>query len=367
MKVPFVDLKAQYFGIKEEIDNAISDVIDTTAFVGGSGNKFVTEFENDFTRYLGIKHCIGCANGTDSLEILLKAYQIGPGDEVIVPALTWISTSEAVGNAGAKPVFADIHPDYYSIDTKKIAEKISPKTKAIIPVHLYGLPAEMDEIMSIAKRHGLIVIEDCAQAHGGGYKGKKVGTFGDAASFSFYPGKNLGAYGDAGCMITNDDKIAGLCRMIANHGQIKKHQHKMEGRNSRLDGLQAAVLSVKLRYLDKWNALRIKNAERYKTNLNNDKLKLQKTPEHSKHVYHIFSVEVEKREEVMAILKSKKIGASVHYPAALPFIEAYDHFGVTKNDFPVASRVASNVISLPMFPELSETEIKYVSDTINEL
>lgn len=365
MKIPFVDLKTQYLSIKEDIDKAIADVLNTTAFIGSSGNKFVSEFEKSFAQYLGIKHCIGCANGTDSLEILLKAYGVGKGDEVIVPALTWISTSEAVSNVGATPVFVDIHPDYYTIDVGKIEKKISPATKAIIPVHLYGLPVEMDEVMAISKKNNLIVIEDCAQAHGAVYKTRKVGTIGHAASFSFYPGKNLGAYGDAGCMVTNDDAIAEQCKMIANHGQIKKHQHRMEGRNSRLDGLQAAVLSVKLKYLDQWNGIRNKNAEYYKIQLNSDKLKFQLVPDYSQHVYHIFSLQHEKRDEILAMLNSNDIEAAIHYPVALPFIEAYSHLGFSKKDFPVAFEVTSRIISLPMYPELSLNEIDYITSFLS--
>jgi len=364
MLVPFVNLQAQYNSIKSEIDDAIALVISQSAFIGGSGNSFVVNFENSFSNYIGIKHCIGCANGTDSLEILLKSYGIGIGDEVIVPALSWISTSEAVSNVGAKPIFVDIHPGYYTIDVKKIEEKISFRTKAIIPVHLYGLPAEMDEIISIAKKNRLIIIEDCAQAHGAEYKGKKIGTLGDAASFSFYPGKNLGAYGDAGCIVTNDDKISELCRMIANHGQIKKHQHTIEGRNSRLDGIQASVLTVKLKYLDTWNNKRIQNAELYKKKLMERSFMLQQGPDYSKHVYHIFSLLTEKRDEVLSFLRKKNIHATVHYPVALPFLEAYKQYGFFKNDFPVSFHVASNVISLPMYPELSSHEIDYIVSSL---
>jgi dTDP-4-amino-4,6-dideoxygalactose transaminase len=360
MTVPFVDLHAQYLSIKGEIDEAIASVISQSAYVGGAGNPFVTDFENSFAKYVGIKHCIGCANGTDSLEIILKAYGIGAGDEVIVPAFTWISTSEAVSNIGAKPVFVDIHPDFYTINIKKIVEKISSRTKAIIPVHLYGLPAEMDEIIAIAKKNKLIVIEDCAQAHGAEYRGKKVGNLGHAASFSFYPGKNLGAYGDAGCVVTNDDVIAERCRIISNHGQMKKHQHKMEGRNSRLDGLQAAVLSVKLKYLERWNDRRRQNADLYKKHFADKKLVIQKVPEYSKHVYHIFSVLMENRDSVLSSLKDKNINAAVHYPSALPFLEVYSQSGFVKNDFPVSFHIAANVISLPMYPELSVDEIDYI-------
>lgn len=363
--MPFVDIHAQYLSIKAEIDIAIASVINQSAYIGGTGNSFVTEFENSFAEYIGTKYCIGCANGTDSLEILLESYGIGAGDEVIVPAFTWISTSEAVSNVGAKPIFVDIQPDYYTIDAGKIEEKITARTKAIIPVHLYGLPAEMDEILQISKKRNLIVIEDCAQAHGAEYKGKRIGTMGHGASFSFYPGKNLGAYGDAGCMITNDNKIAERCRMTANHGQMKKHQHVMEGRNSRLDGLQAAVLSVKLKHLNKWNDMRRRNALEYRTLLE-DKMKLQQVPDYSKHVYHIFSIRHENRDKVLNSLRSNNIQAAVHYPSALPFLEAYSHFRFSKNDFSVAHELASSVISLPMFPELTLEQIRYTAEVLKQ-
>lgn len=366
MNVPFVDLKSQYLGIKDEIDKAIADVIAATAFVGGSGNMFVTDFEKSFAQYVGVTHCISCANGTDSLEILLKAYGVADDDEVIVPALTWISTSEAVTNVGAKPVFVDILQDYYTINVNKIEEKITSRTKAIIPVHLYGLPAEMDEINSLAKKHKLVVIEDCAQAHGAEYKGKKVGTIGDAASFSFYPGKNLGAYGDAGAMLTNSFEIAERVRMIANHGQLKKHQHKIEGRNSRLDGIHAAVLSVKLKYLDDWNLKRRQHADFYKEQLMSKNIKFQQAPEYSKHVYHIFSIALDHRNELIDTLKSKHIDTAIHYPAALPFLEAYKHHDYYIKDFPVVAELTSRIISLPMYPELNARAIEYVCDRINE-
>ncbi|SVD78190.1 uncharacterized protein METZ01_LOCUS431044, partial [marine metagenome] len=245
MRIPFVDLKAQYHSIKEEIDTAIQNVINETAFIKG---KYVQNFEEEYAEIYGVKHCISCANGTDAIYITLKALGIGPGDEVITTALSWISTSETITQAGARVVFVDIDPDYYTIDTAKIENKITEKTKAIIPVHLYGHPGNMTDIMAIAEKYNLKVIEDCAQAHFAQWKGKYVGTFGIAGTFSFFPGKNLGAFGDAGCIVTNDDELAQKVRMFAHHGALKKHHHEFEGINSRLDGLQAAVLSVKLKY-----------------------------------------------------------------------------------------------------------------------
>ncbi|MEL6823570.1 MAG: DegT/DnrJ/EryC1/StrS family aminotransferase, partial [Calditrichota bacterium] len=295
MNVPFVDLKKQYHSIKAEIDAAIEDVLSHTAFIGG---KAVSEFEEAFADFIGTDYCVACGNGTDSLEILLRAYGIGPGDEVIVPANSWISTSEVVSTAGAKPVFVDVNPLYYTIDPQKVEQAITANTRAIIPVHLYGLPAEMDAIMAIADKHNLIVIEDSAQAHGAEYRGSKIGTIGHAASFSFYPGKNLGAYGDAGGIVTNDANIARTCRMIGNHGQLQKHDHRIEGRNSRMDGLQAAVLKVKLKHLPQWTEGRRQAASVYDNLLQESGMQLPRAPEHSKHVYHLYVVQVDGRAEL---------------------------------------------------------------------
>src|SRR5688572_13655014 len=260
MKVPFVDLKAQYLSLKDEFDAAISQVVSQTAFVGG---RYAAAFESEFAEYLGVGHCVAVANGTDAIEIALKAVGIEPGDEVLVPANTFFATAEAVGNIGAIPVFVDCDAATYNIDAAKIEERITSNTKAIIPVHLYGLPADMDAIMPIASKHGFKVIEDCAQAHGATYKGRKVGSFGDAATFSFYPSKNLGAFGDAGAIVTNSAEVADSARLIANHGQPAKNRHTIVGRNSRIDGIQAAVLSVKLKHLDKWLDARRENAAIY--------------------------------------------------------------------------------------------------------
>lgn len=367
MKIPLVDLKKQYDSIRGKIDQAIQAVINDTAFIGGSSNKYVAEFENDFAKYIGAKHCVACGNGTDAIEIALKTLGIEVGDEIIVPALSWISTSEAVSFCGATPVFVDIHPKYYTIDTNLIERAVTKRTKAIIPVHLYGLAAEMDKIMLIAKKHNLIVIEDCAQAHGAMYKGKKVGTFGQIATFSFFPGKNLGAYGDAGCIITNDQKLAEIVRMIGNHGQRKKHDHIFEGRNSRMDGIQAAILNVKLPYLDEWNNERIGNAKIYDKLLSDSDLVLQTYPDYVKHVYHIYAVQTEKREDIMRILKENQIECSIHYPTALPLLEAYKNREFKEENFSVASKVTSKILSLPMFPELGEDQIKHICKIIKNV
>jgi dTDP-4-amino-4,6-dideoxygalactose transaminase len=360
--IPFVDLKSQYVSIKSEIDAAVSDVIESCEFIGG---RHVDRFEQNFAEYLGVKHCVGCANGTDAIEILLSAFEIGSGDEVIIPVLTWISTSEAVRSVGATPVFVDAHPEYFTIAVAKIEEKITPKTKAIIPVHLYGQPAEMDGIIEIANRHNLIVIEDAAQAHGAAYKGKVAATIGHAGSFSFYPGKNLGAYGDAGAMVTNDDEIAEKIKMIRNHGQKGKHNPLIDGRNSRLDSIQAAILDTKLKHLNSWASSRIHNAEIYNQNLDPLKVKIPTKPAHSKHIYHLYVIESKRRDELQIHLKSKGIQCAIHYPKALHQLPVYNHLGYSNDHFPIASKQVSQILSLPMFPELTEPHILEVCEAIN--
>jgi dTDP-4-amino-4,6-dideoxygalactose transaminase len=361
MHVPFVDLYAQYEGMRTEIDQAISDTIRNTSFIGGQP---VREFESAFAQYLGINHVIGCANGTDSLEILLQAMGIGPGDEVIVPAHSWISTAESVSSIGARPVFVDTEPNYFTIDVEQLESAITTKTKAIIPVHLYGHPADMPLIMQLAEKHGLKVIEDCAQAHGAEINGKMVGTFGDAASFSFYPGKNLGAYGDAGAMVTNDDILAEKARMIANHGQITKHHHRIEGRNSRLDGLQAAILLTKLPYLPKWTELRMQHASAYHTLLKDSDVQLPQTKSGCKHVFHLYVIRTQYRDALKEFLAEKNIETAIHYPTALPYLECYLNRNPTVGQFSIAQEHQSKILSIPMFAELSGQQIEFVANGI---
>ncbi|HEX2851924.1 MAG TPA: DegT/DnrJ/EryC1/StrS family aminotransferase [Opitutaceae bacterium] len=361
MKIPFVDLAAQYASIKADIDAAIATVIAENAFIGNAGNRHVKLFEQNFAEYCGVKHAIGCANGTDAIEILLKAAGIGSGDEVLVPAMSWISTSEAVTSVGARPVFVDITPDTYTMDPAQIAAKLTARTRAIIPVHLYGLAADMDPILEIARARNLMVLEDCAQAHGATYKGRKVGSMGQAASFSFYPGKNLGAYGDAGGMVTNDAALAEKARMIGQHGQAKvKHDHQIEGRNSRLDGIQAAILTVKLRKLEAWTEARRGHAQRYRSLLSRNGSKLQTEPADRRHVYHLFVVQVKSRDLVMKRMDDAGITTAVQYPCALPLLTAYARFGHRAEEFPNAVRLASNCLSLPIYPELAAPTIDTV-------
>lgn len=361
MKVPFVDLYAQYLTIKEEIDHAIHSVIVNSSYIGGD---IVKQFENAFSNYLGVKNIIGCANGTDSLELVLKAWGIGEGDEVIVPAHSWISTSEAVGNVGATPVFVDVEPDYYTINVALIEPVITNKTRAIIPVHLYGHPADMQKIMQIADKYSLKVLEDCAQAHGSSIDGKKVGTFGHAASFSFYPGKNLGAYGDAGCIATEDDDLAELLRMHANHGQRGKHNHLIEGRNSRLDGMQAAILLTKLKYLDQWTAERIFRAAKYTELISNIGLTVPKIKPGYRHVFHLYVIRVAKRKELMRYLNVMEIETAVHYPLALPFLPCYSKNSYKCSDFPVAFTNQDLILSIPIYPELTFSQQSKVVEAI---
>ncbi|TWI81415.1 dTDP-4-amino-4,6-dideoxygalactose transaminase [Lacibacter cauensis] len=365
-KIPFVDLSAQYQSIRPQIDTAMQAVMEQTAFIGGN-NPFVQEFEKAFAAYLGVQTVVSCANGTDSLEILLKAYGVGPDDEVIVPAMSWISTSEVVSAVGAKPVFVDIDPVYYTIDPSKIEAAITAKTKAIIPVHLYGQVVDMDPVMELSKRYDLWVIEDCAQAHGALYKGRMAGTIGHASSFSFYPGKNLGAYGDAGGIATNDVQIATICRMIANHGQQGKHNHVIEGRNSRMDGLQAAVLSAKLPFLPGWTLQRIAHASQYDSLFQNSAVVTAQVRPQSQHVFHLYVIQVANRTELSARLKEQGIETAIHYPRALPFLPCYAKNGYTPADFPVAASFQEKIISLPMFAELTEAAIAYVSAAVKQV
>lgn len=362
--VKFLDLKKQYESIKNEIDEAIKNVISETAFIGG---KFVEQFEKEFANYQQAKHCIGVANGTDALEIVIEALDLPKGSEIIVPANSFIASSESVTRSGHKVVFCDCDEHNYTISLQSLKSKITPKTKAIIAVHLYGHPCDMDEIITIAKEHNLKVIEDCAQAHGAEYKGKRVGAIGDVGTFSFYPGKNLGAYGDGGAIVTNSDELAKKCKMIANHGRIEKYNHEFEGRNSRLDGLQAAILSVKLKHLDIWTNTRIKVADYYLENLKDIKnIVLPKREEWAKQVYHLFVIRTQKRDELQQYLKDNGIQSGIHYPIALPKLKAYDYTGQASEDF-FANKSDVELLSLPIGEHLNMEDIQFVIDKIKGL
>jgi dTDP-4-amino-4,6-dideoxygalactose transaminase len=362
MKVPFVDLKSQYLEIKNDIDTAIENVINETAFIGG---KYVKTFKEDFQNAYGVKHCIPVANGTDAIYIVLKMLGIGEGDEVITSANSWISTSETISQTGAKPVFVDIDPIYYTIDPSLIEDKITPRTKAIIPVHLYGQMADITSIEAICKLYNLYLIEDCAQSHFSSLNGVKAGLTGIASTFSFYPGKNLGAYGDAGCILTNNSELAKKMTMFANHGALTKHDHLIEGINSRLDGLQAAILSVKLPHLHDWTEARIANAKKYDNGLIGiGDLQLPKVRPNSKHTYHLYVIKTKNRDALKGYLESHGVETAIHYPLALPLMPAYSRFGAISQDFPVGSDHVNKILSIPMYPELSDEQINYVIKVI---
>jgi dTDP-4-amino-4,6-dideoxygalactose transaminase len=365
LTVPFVDLKMQYDSIKAEIDAAIAGVIEKTAFVGGA---VVKDFEDAFARYCGVDYCVGLANGTDALFLALRALEIGPGDEVITVANSFIATSEAITMAGARVVFADINPRTYTIDVERLREKITARTKAIIPVHLYGQPADMEPIVALAREHGLRVIGDGAQAHGASYRGTPIAKLADITCFSFYPGKNLGAYGDGGAIVTNNEAWAVRARMLANHGRTKKYDHDLEGVNSRLDGIQAAILGVKLRYLDEWTEKRRTNAYRYNKALQGSGVVTPVEMDNVRAVYHLYVVRVpgSRREQLQADLATHGVSTGIHYPIALPYLNAYKYLGHTQADFPESLKASSEILSLPMFPELTEEQVNYVADKIRE-
>jgi dTDP-4-amino-4,6-dideoxygalactose transaminase len=362
MRVPFVDLKAQYLSIQGEIDTAIQEIINSTAFIGG---KPVNDFEAAFADLYGIDHCISVANGTDSLYIIMKMLGIGKGDEVITVANSWISSSETISQTGAKPVFVDIDPNYYSLNEQLLGDAITSNTKAILPVHLHGQAVNMDEVMRIANKYKLPVIEDCAQSHFSEFKGKRVGTFGIAASFSFYPGKNLGAYGDAGAIITNDAALAEKCKMYARHGALKKHEHQIEGINSRLDGLQAAILSAKLPHILDWTTARIRCAGAYDNLLSGiSEIITPKRRAETLHSYHLYVVRAKNRDKLASFLKGRNIETAVHYPTALPNLKAYAYLEHKAEDFPVATAYQSQILSLPIYPEITFPQLEYVSECI---
>ena len=363
MQINFVDLNKQYSLIKPEIDDAIQRVIKSSSFIGGEE---VSAFEEEFAQYCDAHYCAGVNSGTDALKFICMALGIKEGDEVILPVNTFIATALGVSSMGAKPVFVDCEDGTYNIDVKKIEEKITSRTKAIIAVHLYGQPAEMDSIISIAQKHKLYVIEDACQAHGAFYKDRRVGTFGIASAFSFYPGKNLGAYGDGGAVITNDADMTEKIKKLREYGQEKKYVHTERGTNSRLDGLQAAILRVKLRHLDGWNEKRRNVAACYYDNLKDLQIKLPITMADRNHVYHLFVIETDNRDELLQYMSQKEIFCGIHYPIPLHLQGAYRELGYKEGDFPVSERSASRILSLPVYPELKKEEIRYIKNTINE-
>ena len=363
MHVPFVDLSAQYQVHREEFDEALASVIARTAFVGG---EFVRDFERRYAEAYGIDHCISCANGTDAIYIVRRMLGVGPGHEVITSSISWISTSETITQAGARPVFVEVDDDCL-IDIDAIESAITPRTRAVIPVHLYGQAVNMSRVVEICRRHGLRLVEDCAQAHFAEWRGQRVGTFGDAATFSFYPGKNLGAWGDAGAIVTRDADLARRCRMYANHGALVKHQHEIEGVNSRLDGLQAALLSAKLPHVAAWTAARQAAAREYERLLAGvGDLRLPRIRDGATHVFHLYVVQTGYRDDLKAFLAECGVETAIHYPTALPLLPAYRYLGVVPGTFPRAASLPSRILSLPMYPELSTDMIAYVAECIRD-
>ncbi len=365
MKIPLVDLHAQYETIKPEIDAAIQRTIDRTAFILGPEAK---QFEENFARFCNVKHAIGLDSGTAALHLAMMALGIGAGDEVITSAHTFIATAEPISLLGARPVFVDIDPRTYNLDPNKLESAITPRTKAIIPVHLYGQPAEMDPILEIAREHNIPVIEDAAQAHGATYRERNVGTMGLMTCFSFYPGKNLGAYGDAGALVTNDDALDHKIRMLRDHGRTTKYEHEISGYGFRLDGIQGAILDVKLKHLSEWNAARRAHADYYTELLSNVDASIVTPyePAHVQAVYHLYVIRTRQRDELLEYLKARDIEAGIHYPVPLHMQPVYKNLGHQRGEFPETEKAAQEILSLPIYPELAHAQMERVVETMRE-
>jgi len=363
MKVPFVDLQAEYKTIQEDVDAAIARVLSRSDFVLGEA---VSDFEGAFAHYCEAAYAVGVDSGLSALELVLKAYDVGPGDEIITAANTFIATVLAISNCGAQPVLVDVEPDTYNLDPVQVEAAITPATKAIIPVHLYGQPADMDAIQAIAQRYDLWVIEDACQAHGARYKGRRTGNLGDAAAFSFYPSKNLGAYGDGGMVVTNDGELADKIRLLRNVGQKVKYHHQIKGYNHRLDTMQAAILCAKLPSLDKWNAVRRHAAAQYARLLDGLPLAIPSEATWAEHVYHVYVIEVARREELQDYLNGAGIATGIHYPIPVHQQPAYEDLDYKQGDFPVTERFAERILSLPIYPEITPEAITYTCNTIQD-
>ncbi len=361
MKIPLVDLKAQYESIKDEIQAAVARVLETSQFILG---REVEDFEEAFARYSNARYAVGVNSGTSAVYLTLLALGVGPGDEVVTVSHTFIATVEAISWTGAKPVFVDIEERTYNIDVRQIEAAVTPKTKVIIPVHLYGHPADMDPILEIAKRRNLFVIEDACQAHGALYKGKKVGGLATAACFSFYPGKNLGAYGEGGAVLTNDEALATQLRKLRNHGGLGKYSHEILGMNARLEGIQGAILKTKLPYLDRWNELRRRHVEEYNSFLSEAGVGLPDEAPEVRSAFHLYVIRAPYRDELNAYLNEQGIGSIVHYPAPNHLLECFKNLGYKRGDLPVTEKVSKEVLSLPLYPELTLEQIRFVSETI---
>ena len=364
IKVPFLDLAAHHAPLRAEFDRAIGEVIDSGAFAGGP---FVEKFEADFSAHNNSLFAVGVGSGTEALWLVMLACGIGEGDEVITVPTTFMATAEAITFCGARPVFVDVNDCTYTMDPAELEGALTPRTKAIIPVHLFGQPADMDPILEFARKHDLFVIEDAAQAHGAEYKGRKVGTLGDAGCFSFYPGKNLGAFGEAGAVVTDNVELQEKVRILRDHGQIRKYHHTMVGWNCRMDGIQAAVLRVKLQHLDRGNSLRRAHALQYKEALDElDEVVKPFEASFARHVYHVYAIRVQERDEVLALLAENGIQCGVHYPVPIHLQKAYRNLGYKTGDLPVSERTALEFLSLPMFPELTEAQIEMVSLSLRD-
>ena len=364
MKIDFVDLKAQYASISQEVDDAIHRVVAASDFVLG---KDVELFEQEFAAYCGVAHAVGVDSGASALELALRAYDIGAGDEVITVSHTFSATAFAISATAARPVFVDVDARTYNMNPALLEAAITPRTKAIMPVHLYGQPADIDKIARVARQHNLLLIEDACQAHGASYQGRRVGSFGDAAAFSFYPGKNLGAYGDGGMIVANNESVAEKLRILRNCGQSEKYKHVMVGFNRRLDSLQAAVLRVKLPHLDTWNDARRNAAQLYNDFLKDDERVV--TPnqgENRTHVYHLYVIQHPNRNGLLANLRDHGISAGLHYPTPVHLQPCYEFLNVPRGSLPVTESFASRVISLPMYPELTREQIRFVCDRIKQ-
>ena len=360
--IKFLDLHKQYVAIKSQVDAAIEEVISNTAFIGG---KHVAAFEQAFAQYQAAQYCVGVANGTDALEIAIEALDLPEHSDIIVPANSFIASSEAVTRTGHNVVFCDCDSDNYTISIDSLKSQITPQTKAVVAVHLYGHPCDMDALLALAKEHDLKIIEDCAQAHGAEYKGKRVGAIGDVGTFSFYPGKNLGAFGDGGAIVCNDEALAKRCKMIANHGRVEKYNHEFEGRNSRLDGLQAAILSVKLQHLDAWTQARIAVADYYLEKLADvPGIVLPKREDWAKQVYHLFVIRSENRDALQAHLKALDIQSGIHYPIALTKLKAYEYLNQVTDAF-FANNSDTTLLSLPIGDHLSEDDLNTVVSAVS--
>lgn len=363
MQVPFVDLKKQYLSIKDEIDSSLKDVLDNTTFILG---KKVEDFEKMFAELCDVKHCIGMNNGTSALRLALQALDIKPNDEIITTPFTFIATTEAISHLGAKPVFVDIDEKTYCIDPEKIKEKITKRTKAIIPVHLFGQPADMDPILETAERHSLKVVEDAAQAHNASYKNKKAGSMSDISCFSFYPGKNLGAYGEAGAVCTNNEELAKKLLLLRQHGEIVRYYHDVIGDNCRMEAFQGAVLGVKIKYIGEWTEKRRKNAQYYNKLMKGFDAALPYEADYARHVYHVYAIRAKGRDKLREFLGKNGVATGVHYPIPVHLQKAYSFMGIRKGAFPIAEKVAGEILSIPMYPELSEEQMEYVSSTIRD-